>query len=161
MEKKKGKETISHKTVNLLPAFFQTVPSSRKNMYICQVNSSIFLEGVEIDAISLGYILRRSGNWCNFFGGQIHLNLKYIGVLLWCSGLRIQHRHCNVSGLIPGLRISTCHEHGQKQKQKQRNTLICTRRYTEWLANGDLPYSTENSTYEAKQSERECMCVHV
>ena len=38
----------------------------------------------------------------------------FIGVLLWCSGLRIQHchcsslgRHCGVS-LIPGLGASTC-----------------------------------------------------
>ena len=46
-------------------------------------------------------------------------------------------------------------------------TGICTVWYMEWLANGDLLYSTEDSTQYSvvisvgKESERECMCVHV
>ena len=46
-------------------------------------------------------------------------------------------------------------------------TGICTLRYMEWLANGDLLDSTENSTqysvisYVGKESEGELRCVHV
>ena len=42
---------------------------------------------------------------------------------------------------------------------------LCTLRSMEWLANGDLLYSTENSTqysviiYEGKESERTDMCI--
>ena len=43
----------------------------------------------------------------------------------------------------------------------------CTLWYMEWLANGDLLYSTENSTqysviiYMGKESEKKWICVHV
>ena len=44
---------------------------------------------------------------------------------------------------------------------------ICTLKYMECLINGDLLYSTQNSTpnsvviYVGKESEREWMCAHV
>ena len=48
---------------------------------------------------------------------QIQLFIKcIIGVLLWHSGLRIQHCHCCGTGSVPGLGISTCHRHVRKKK---------------------------------------------
>ena len=69
------------------------------------------------------------------------------------------------------------HHRAQRQKGELRNKsfkinmtwfgiAICTLRFMEWLASGNLLYSTEHSTqysgiiYVGKESKREWMCVH-
>ena len=56
---------------------------------------------------------------------DMHLKIK-LGVLLWHSGLRIQHCHCSSLGrccgmsLVPGPSTSSCLTHSQKIKIKKK-----------------------------------------
>ena len=57
-----------------------------------------------------------------------------VGVLLWCSGLRIQHCHCSSwgcccgTGSVSGPGTCMCHRHGQKQ-------------FSQWSRNGHQQFS--------------------